>query len=263
MVLQSEFVRLLTNSHDLRGELDEGSIKSTTITKCVIIPEDSFPAHTTKTTHIVFHIPILRATMASQTSFAVLKTKILSSLALPSSLYTDLSPKGSVDAGIRDLIANINAIEGLVTTSSCAGRISVYVEGRRKNKNQIDSPVQKQEEVVNADARVDGEEEDVQFDGEVEPVSTATSSTRASAGGKGGGGYWAFVSHDPVTIRPDGSYSGGDDAAPEDAKQSLHELFGFPVEAASDAAREAPSYQSGEPPRLVKIRFEPLVCRRR
>ena len=38
----------------------------------------------------------------------------------------DLSPKGSIDVPIRPLVDFINSIDGLVTTSSCSGRISVF-----------------------------------------------------------------------------------------------------------------------------------------
>ncbi|KAK4232348.1 methyltransferase TYW3-domain-containing protein [Podospora fimiseda] len=99
----------------------------------------------------------------SQT-FSSRKLKILSQLSVPDEEYTDLSPKGSVDVGIRDLIAEINGRDGLVTTSSCAGRVSVYLEGKKK--------------------KVKSEEE-------VEEISGS------AVGGKGGG-EWLFVSHDPV-----------------------------------------------------------------
>ncbi|KAL9074164.1 MAG: hypothetical protein Q9157_004478 [Trypethelium eluteriae] len=49
-------------------------------------------------------------------------------LGVDSSSYSDKSPKGSVDEQIVDLIQDINAIDGLVTTSSCAGRISVFLD---------------------------------------------------------------------------------------------------------------------------------------
>lgn len=90
------------------------------------------------------------------------KKKILEQLSVPNTEYTDASPKGSVDEGIRDLIDEINESTGFVTTSSCAGRVSVFLEGRRV-------------------AETDGE------DGQV-----------AGVGGKGAGGTWLFVSHDPV-----------------------------------------------------------------
>lgn len=94
--------------------------------------------------------------------FTSKKTKILDALSVPDSDYTDLSPKGSVDEGIRHLIDEINVIDGLATTSSCAGRVSVFLEGRK--------------------ALEEGEQ-DAQL---------------ATPGGKGGGGAWLLVSHDPV-----------------------------------------------------------------
>ena len=62
-------------------------------------------------------------------TFARRKGKILQELSVPHAEYSDRSPKGTVDEGIRQLINEINAYEGLVTTSSCAGRISVFQEG--------------------------------------------------------------------------------------------------------------------------------------
>ncbi|KAK5115118.1 hypothetical protein LTR62_001815 [Meristemomyces frigidus] len=67
-------------------------------------------------------------------SFADRKAKILTGLNTPDDQYQDLSPKGSVDAGIRDLIAEINASPDYATTSSCAGRIAVYLEGSKGAK---------------------------------------------------------------------------------------------------------------------------------
>ena len=100
-------------------------------------------------------------------AFTRKKTAILSQLAVPDAEYTDASPKGSVDVGIRALLGALNARDGLVTTSSCAGRVSVYLEGRKKN------PTATEEE----------EEEGVRG--------------TAAVGGKGGG-EWLFVSHDPL-----------------------------------------------------------------
>ncbi|EAL85804.1 DUF207 domain protein [Aspergillus fumigatus A1163] len=90
------------------------------------------------------------------------KRKILADLSVPDTEYTDLSPKGSVDEGIRDLIRDINALPGLVTTSSCSGRISVFLEGRKKQN--------------------DHQQDQRQF---------------APSGGKGAG-KWLYVSHDPL-----------------------------------------------------------------
>ncbi|KAH6667528.1 methyltransferase TYW3-domain-containing protein [Halenospora varia] len=99
-------------------------------------------------------------------SFLAKKKRILQQLAVPDEDYDDLSPKGSVDLGIRDLIEEINALEGCVTTSSCAGRWK------------------------------GGENGEGEGEGERENVATTT----AGVGGKGGGGRWLFVSHDPVDM---------------------------------------------------------------
>jgi tRNA(Phe) wybutosine-synthesizing methylase Tyw3 len=101
------------------------------------------------------------------TRFEARKQKILEQLDAPDDEYHDLSPKGSVDAPIRDLISEINSLQGLVTTSSCSGRISVFLEGRK------------------ADTEVP------------DPLSEGENS-RAGPGGKGGGGAWLFISHTPA-----------------------------------------------------------------
>jgi hypothetical protein len=73
-----------------------------------------------------------------QPGFQRKKRRILDGLAKPKTEYTDLSPKGSVDKGIQDLIEEINRLDGIVTTSSCAGRISVYLEGRKESSKKRD-----------------------------------------------------------------------------------------------------------------------------
>jgi tRNA wybutosine-synthesizing protein 3 len=116
------------------------------------------------------------------------KKAILDQLNAPDNEYTDLSPKGSIDSGIRDLIEELNKIPGLVTTSSCAGRVSVFLEGKKKPAPTPESTVD------------DG-------DGEERPIATP--------GGKGGG-RWLFVSHDP--LRPP--------SGPEDGRaDNLHSRF--------------------------------------
>lgn len=107
--------------------------------------------------------------------FKAKKEAILAQLNVPEEVYNDLSPKGSIDEGIRSLIHQINQLDGLVTTSSCAGRISVFMEGRRKISSGLSG------------------------DGTVEEKSLQE---QAGPGGKGGGS-WLFVSHDPVEIPRD------------------------------------------------------------
>ena len=105
------------------------------------------------------------------------KQKILYALSQPNDDYTDASPKGSVDDGVRDLISQINDTPGFVTTSSCAGRIAVYLEGPPKPAQDVCQSV--------------------------DPYGTAPtlqeSSPVSSAGGKGGG-KWFFSSHCPVNL---------------------------------------------------------------
>jgi tRNA wybutosine-synthesizing protein 3 len=97
-------------------------------------------------------------------SFTQKKEKILDAINVSHMEYSDLSPKGSIDEGIREAINLLNSIPGLVTTSSCAGRVSVYVDGLKKNTEEH---------------RENG--------------------TTGGSGGKGGG-RWIFVSHDPVNL---------------------------------------------------------------
>jgi tRNA wybutosine-synthesizing protein 3 len=155
------------------------------------------------------------------------KALILSALSVPAEQYDDFSPKGSIDEGIRDLIQGINAREGWVTTSSCSGRVSVFVEGtkrkavmrtgerrvdgagkRREEENEMDRKGRREE---GGDGEQNGydegkeegnEDEDGHVDGDKDSgdAEKATKSKLAGAGGKGGGGRWLFVSHEPVDI---------------------------------------------------------------
>ena len=109
--------------------------------------------------------------------FKAKKRDILDRLAKPGADYTDASPKGSVDEGILELVAEINCIAGFVTTSSCAGRIAVYLEGTPKAASHLEPPNQ------------DLNESDSQADHRV----------ALSTGGKGGG-RWLFTSHAPVDL---------------------------------------------------------------
>jgi len=96
-----------------------------------------------------------------QSHFQQTKARILNALAVDIANYTDLSPKGSIDENIKELINIINSHPQYVTSSSCSGRVSLYVEGKKKPLNET--------EMV------------------------------ASAGGKGGGG-WILVEHDPIEL---------------------------------------------------------------
>ncbi|KAF4821922.1 tRNA wybutosine-synthesizing protein 3 [Colletotrichum siamense] len=164
-------------------------------------------------------------------AFTARKHKILQQLSVPDAEYTDASPKGSVDVGIRELIGELNALDGFVTTSSCAGRMSVFLEGKRKQTSSV-------------------QEGDDAKDGSAEGEDTANAlATIAGPGGKGGGGTWLYVSHDPVP-------------GPHDEDGELLSLLGLVDEAEGRkvGAGEAGSTQSGRRRRrLIHFKFEPMI----
>ena len=158
-------------------------------------------------------------------SFTTKKDAILTSLSTPESAYTDLSPKGSVDSAIKPLIDRINALEGVVTTSSCAGRLSVFLEGRKSCKGR--------------ERR--GDAKDNEGYGKESEQS-------AVPGGKGLGGKWLFVSHEPVVLSEKG-----------EIREDLSRLLGL----GSSGAQHQALALGGDvnEMRLVRFQFEPMVCR--
>lgn len=156
------------------------------------------------------------------TSFVAKKQNILLQLAVPTEQYDDLSPKGSVDEGIRDLIDEINSIEGCVTTSSCAGRISVFLEGKKKGSSG---------EVNETGTGIE--------DGE----RFGSAEKEAGVGGKGGGGRWLFVSHDPVDLKKHNGV--------------WKRLFGMQSEDAE--GKELFSLGAARDVRFIHFKFEPMV----
>lgn len=156
-------------------------------------------------------------------SFESKKQKILKDLSVPDEKYTDLSPKGSVDEGIRDLIHDINGLPGLVTTSSCAGRISIYLEGNKAAVSVKDDTGHD----MNA-----GEDETLN-----DSTFVGVQKRFAATGGKGGGGKWLFVTHDPVV----------------ESDRPFHELFGI---VPGDGI---PRMDQTEGVQLVRFHFEPMV----
>jgi tRNA wybutosine-synthesizing protein 3 len=165
-------------------------------------------------------------------SFLSKKPKILDSLHPPDQDYTDKSPKGSIDAEIKDLIDEINAFPGLITTSSCAGRVSVFLEGLKT------SPVERY-------GTGNGDD-----DGEQQQQQDEASQTKARSipvpGGKGFGGRWLFVSHEPL----------GDSHLQSQAKtwSEVFHLSTSPYERSSTGTTPISGI-----PRLIKFAFEPLI----
>ncbi|KAK4247805.1 tRNA wybutosine-synthesizing protein [Corynascus novoguineensis] len=182
-------------------------------------------------------------------TFTLKKDKILSQLALPDDQYTDSSPKGSVDAGIRGLIDRINNThEGLVTTSSCAGRVSVYLEGRKAPA----SSAFRGASATAADGGGDGAEvalNDGRESGPAAAAIAAAGSLSSAVGGKGGG-EWLFVSHDPVTLE--------ENLDSEEFHERL--LLGLEPETVAAGGNRAQNVGAmGPDSRLIHFKFEPMI----
>ena len=172
-------------------------------------------------------------------AFTAKKNAILASLAAPSSNYTDASPKGSVDETIKGLIDRVNTLEGFVTTSSCAGRVSVFAEGRKEQRRRVDG------------SEVNGHDDRVTEDGDTGKKVLEEGGDDASRrkqkvvpGGKGMGGRWLYVSHEPL---PEGV----------NGKEFL-EMFGL---GSNDCSQHTKAPVPVRPLRLVRFQFEPMVCR--
>ncbi len=159
--------------------------------------------------------------------FTTRKQAILTHLSTPAESYTDASPKGSVDAGIRHLIDALNAREGLVTTSSCAGRVSIYLEGRK----------------TTAGATAGGGGGAAALGGESPAAEGSGGEVGSAVGGKGGG-EWLFVSHDPV--EGDGGEGG-------------YEALLLGREAGVSGVGQEVGVVDGAS-RLIHFKFEPMVC---
>ncbi|KAI0008640.1 methyltransferase TYW3-domain-containing protein [Xylariaceae sp. FL0662B] len=160
-------------------------------------------------------------------NFTQRKNRILELLSIPDSEYTDASPKGSVDAGIRDLIDEINRLSGFVTTSSCAGRVSVFLEGKKVVEEGLAAP----ELGVSPET----------------PEEANKQPKLAGVGGKGGGGAWLFVSHDPVLF---------DETKPA---SSLEALLGLKSPKDTELTLEYGSDADIAATRLIHFKFEPMI----
>ncbi|KAK5467979.1 hypothetical protein LTS15_000952 [Exophiala xenobiotica] len=134
-------------------------------------------------------------------TFAAKKAQVLSLLTQPEEDYSDKSPKGTVDAQIRDLINEINAYDGLVTTSSCAGRVAVFVEGpKAKSVGGGQSRPDVQGDEIAHDNEKDTQQSAAPDEASKDDAATTTTTTNTASPGGKGGGRWLYVSHDPITL---------------------------------------------------------------
>ncbi|KIX10242.1 uncharacterized protein Z518_01323 [Rhinocladiella mackenziei CBS 650.93] len=134
-------------------------------------------------------------------SFIAKKAQILAQLTRPEESYADHSPKGIVDAQIRNLLDEINAYDGLVTTSSCAGRVAVFVEGPKRTVGVGTDKVEREDELGGAGAISETGRQHGELARNGNEATTNPPAKTTSPGGKGGG-RWLFVAHDPISFPP-------------------------------------------------------------
>lgn len=72
-----------------------------------------------------------------QDPFDQKKESILREIGATNEVTPDASPKGTIDVKCLPIINTINANHDMVTTSSCSGRVSVFLEGIKKQEGQI------------------------------------------------------------------------------------------------------------------------------
>lgn len=80
--------------------------------------------------------PISSAMSKANSPFDQKKKSILDEIGHTSEELPDASPKGTIDELCLPIIKVINSHPDMVTTSSCSGRVSVFLEGN-KSQNQI------------------------------------------------------------------------------------------------------------------------------
>ena len=160
-------------------------------------------------------------------AFTRKKRSILEKLAAPDNEYTDRSFKGTIDEPISDLIDEINAYDGLVTTSSCSGRISVFLEG----KSHLE---QKESDDTN-----DRENDDANA------ITTPLDQTRKR---NRKAGKWLYMNHAPLDVQS---------ASSTYNSSHFHDLFG--LKSVQHGSGNVPEL-SPKSTRFVHFKFEPMVC---
>lgn len=170
--------------------------------------------------------------------FTAHKSRILAEISSPN---PDASPKGSVDVQILPLINQLNQHDRVFTTSSCSGRISVFYEGLKKSAKSSYSGENQQESGIPEARNAVG---------------------KAGIGGKGEGGKWLFVSHDPLDV--------GQKSDREVTEMLLgKEVDEIAVRTSGDGERlgalglgsnDIVDFDISSTTRFVHLKFEPMVC---
>lgn len=171
-----------------------------------------------------------------------------------------------------------------MTTSSCAGRVSVFLEGRRATAadgeeegdgetpgtdgtggelpghyiaDLVDIDEENENEKVGGEGDVvavddgDGGQGQGRVDGSGSGIGRERNAV-AGFGGKGGGGRWLFVSHEP--LETDGKL----DSEPN----IVAALLGMeePIFNGTDGGGVGVGEMCGRGMRLIHFKFEPMVC---
>ena len=183
------------------------------------------------------------ATSSMQDAFMRKKSSILHQLAAPEEEYTDRSVKGTVDEPISELINEINAYDDLVTTSSCSGRISVFLEGPPKDESESDLSAK-----INSRNNEGIEDEGrPRQNNEIGDGAVAKSDEIMRRKKKRKGGKWLYMSHGNLDV--DGVYS-------TSTLSHLHALFGMrPSRHSRGNTPNVPTAAT----RFVHFKFEPMV----
>ncbi len=116
----------------------------------------------------------------TQVESAFDRRKLATLRALQEPEYTDLSPKGSLDPPIVNLVESINRNPAFFTTSSCSGRIAVF-QGRNAKLTGISAMDEKQISDLDDSGGAESRPSNI----EVNNVSK--------------GGDWLLVQHSTVT----------------------------------------------------------------
>ena len=200
-------------------------------------------------------------------AFTKKKASILAALSQPASTYEDASPKGSVDEAVKPLIDKLNALDGIVTTSSCAGRLSVFLEGG--DGDGISSEARANVNYIN------GGQEELSLGGDdkgtvsrgadhgkerLQVVKKTGNAKGVNPGGKGNGGRWLYVSHSPLEIgsaSPSTTEATAETNLREDEEDVLFKLFGLTSSATKPQFSTTATREGNI--RLVRLQFEPLV----
>lgn len=123
--------------------------------------------------------------------FGQKKKYILQQVALTDSEHPDASPKGTIDEHCLEIIHLINKHEDMFTTSSCSGRVSVFLEGDKVVHFEGGNEGNQSKEGGRSEG--DGSNKD-------ELSNEVNSEKREKIGGKGAGGKWLFVTHEPKEL---------------------------------------------------------------